>query len=530
MTFAPSLFLPISQLLLVQLVLAGSLAANEWTIIDRVDTVRVEPRGQGQLALQAKGEAAVCQSAAEGLRQLRIHRPQRDEHRFALLTEDGAQALTLSADGSSVAWGAWKEDSTQFWGERWASEGAFAYESTAQAGVFLSYEGKGRVAVRKDIAIDRLTPELAWRVIVTQSLDGPSITQGQDGSLFAYARWLEADPGKKKRGQNSLVVRSNRGRIYRSTDTGASWSKISEMEGFYAPTLFSHAGRIWMIFCQGKNLRLLSSKDGKSWAGGVIGKFAGTLESGGGAAVTLHQGRLYYPFMDYGGPGPWPAFFRLRVVHADATSDLAVASNWVVTEPIAFPASPAVQDTRNGWLEANLVSTASGLWLLARVDQTQRGDRAACLKMAADGKRLEFTNVFPAGPGETGFLHAPWAGSSKFHLLSDAGSQATWMLASPYPAALPAKLDKTNPYARNLLQLFSTQDLHTMRLAATVLHDKLHQNPDASRFSTGFQQPAFVISQGELQAICRTSYGSLGNYHDANMITFHRVRLQPKSP
>ena len=103
------------------------------------------------------------------------------------------------------------------------------------------------------------------------------------------------------------------------------------------------------------------------------------------------------------------------------------------SSPKAFPATPAVQGIRKGWLEPNCARGPDGrIWVIARVDHEPEGNVAALLKLSTDRKQLEFKNQYPAVKDETGFFHAPWAGSAKFHILFDDVSGRYLVMSNPY--------------------------------------------------------------------------------------------------
>ena len=315
--------------------------------------------------------------------------------------------------------------------------------------------------------------------------------------------------------------------LYASADDGQNWALRTQFnQDIYGPTLFVLGNAIHMLYLDldaRNKLQIKKSTDhGSSWSNHEILSFADDIETGGGTDVLVKDGILYYGFVDKGGPGGWPTQFRLRVASCPTNADLTVSANWTVTEPLGFPSSPAVSGTRNGWLEPNLAEGPDGrVWVVARVDKTSTGDVAAVLKVSTDRANLEFTNQYPAPGNETGFIHAPWAGSSKFHIVRDDTSGRWLAMSNPYLGA-PSS-DTRHPYVRNILALYETADLKNYDLVKTLVEDDSLEDWSQSSRRTGFQYPAFIIDGANLDYVCRTAYRTFDNYHDANMGTYHRL-------
>ena len=350
------------------------------------------------------------------------------------------------------------------------------------------------------------------------------------------------------------------GFVYASTDRGQTWTPRGKLDPYYAPTLFQHklpgeqTKLPMMLFCYGNKLWLSVSKDGgHNWDRYPLREFLTdtggkqTMESGGGAPVLFANGSLHYAFMDQEGGGKWPSHFRIRVASCATSDDPTIASNWTVTEGVEMPGLPAALDgavasawgitpsksaasnlLRGGWLEPSLVrGPDGGVWGIARTDRavaSKKGDAAARFKLSDDRTKIEFVARVADAPGETGFLHAPWAGNSKFHVKWNAETRRYWVLSSPYRGQPSNNPD--HPLLRNTMSLYSSADLHTFRHEGDLLEDDLLGDAEASAHLTGFQQPSFEFNGRDIIYLSRTAYGTFDNYHDANMITFHRHRFR----
>jgi len=352
-----------------------------------------------------------------------------------------------------------------------------------------------------------------WVMDIQETIQSPYILRGSDGNLLAFFR------------HNSSLT-DNEGLLYASADDGQTWSlRTAFGQSIYGPTLFVHSNALYMIYSDTSNqnkLQLKKSTDhGFTWSNHVLSTLSAGIE-GSGSGVIVSGGFLYYGFADTGGGGAWPMQFRLRVASCPVGSDLTVGANWTITAPRYFPGIPAVSGTREGWLEPNCVEGPDGrVWVVARVDKISDGDVSAILKVSTDRTALEFANQYPAPGTQTGFINAPWAGSSKFHILYDNVSSNYLAVSNPYLGAPSA--NTRHPYVRNILALYESTDLKNFKLVKTLVDDDSFEDWDLSSWFTGFQYPAFIIDGSSLKYVCRTAYKSYDNYHDGNMGTYHEL-------
>ncbi|MCK5851272.1 MAG: hypothetical protein KAH23_10180, partial [Kiritimatiellae bacterium] len=352
-----------------------------------------------------------------------------------------------------------------------------------------------------------------WEMRMLENVQAPSIARAPNGNLVAYVmhRKLNGD---------------NEGLIYSSSDDGVSWDLIKTLPWtIYAPSLFTHGSNLYLFYgSTGGNLILIKSSDsGVNWLSHIL-THVGSIESGGGAAVTITDDFIYYGFMDSSGAttGSWPSHYKLVVASCPVGSDLTQGSNWILTAPKEFPLDPAVTGTREGWLEPSCLLGPDGrIWVIARVDDIDSGDVAAVLKLSADRTTLEFTNQYPAPGLETGFIDAPWAGSAKFHMVYDAVSERYLVMSNPYMGA-PSE-NTRHPYVRNVMALYESQDLKNYSLVKTLLEDDFYEDWADSSWQTGFQQPSFIIDDSSLHYVSRTAYKGFYNYHDANKASYHEL-------
>ena len=75
-----------------------------------------------------------------------------------------------------------------------------------------------------------------------------------------------------------------------------------------------------------------------------------------------------------------------------------------------------------------------------------------------------------------------------------------------------------------MLSLYDSSDLVHWRHRQTLLEDDSGLSPEDSARLTGFQYPDWEFDGDDIYYLLRTAYDGADNYHDANRITFHRVK------
>lgn len=343
-----------------------------------------------------------------------------------------------------------------------------------------------------------------WIMDLRENVQSPAIARGTDGALLSFFRYVSQ-------------TNTAQGLLYASQDDGETWGlRASFDQGIYGPALFVLDNTLYML-CSNtsdpQKLLLKKSMDhGVSWTDYTLVTSSNSIQAGCGSEL-IKDGILYYCFRDNG---------RLCTASCPVTNDITVSANWIITSPQNFPSQPAVSGTRNNWNEPNCVEGPDGrVWVIARVDKVDAGDVAAVLKVSTDRQTLEFTNQYPAPGYETGFIQAPWAGSSKFHIVYDSVSERYLVLSNPYLGA-PSE-NSRHPFVRNVLALYETEDLKNYELVKTLINDDCYESWPLSSWYTGFQYPAFIVDGSTLKYVSRTAYNSFCNYHDANYATYHEL-------
>jgi hypothetical protein len=232
--------------------------------------------------------------------------------------------------------------------------------------------------------------------------------------------------------------------------------------------------------------------------------------------VLVHNGRLWRAMETAHGPIlQWGKRYGAMVMSAPVDADLLKSSSWTTTNFVPYD-STYLNGNFTGWLEGNAVVAPNGeIWNILRVDdKTTHDEKAAIVKISADGKKASFDP-------STGFI--PFAGGSKkFAIRYDEKSGRYWTLSNIIPEEFRKQYPERNPAGfRNTLALMSSADLLNWQTHTIVL-----QHPDVLKH--GFQYVDWLFEGKDLIVASRTAYhdgkSDAHNNHDANFLTFHRVK------
>ena len=148
------------------------------------------------------------------------------------------------------------------------------------------------------------------------------------------------------------------------------------------------------------------------------------------------------------------------------------------------------------------------MWNLLRFHAAPYLNHAALLRVEDEGRRVSFDYT-------TDLIHMP-GGHTKFVVRRDPVTEIYWTLCNRAP--------DPERYLRNRLAVCTSPDLRNWTERSVLLEDDLDLSPEASRRNTGFQYVDWQFDGEDLVYLVRTAYGGAHNYHDANRITFHRLR------
>lgn len=339
-------------------------------------------------------------------------------------------------------------------------------------------------------------------------IGSPSLCVLSDGNYLASHDLF--GPGSK---EHELA----KGRLYRSTDKGKSWSHVTDFEGFFWQGLFVHRGAAYALGTDkhhGRAVIRRSTDGGKTWTNPTT--FTdGVLAEGqwhtAPMPVIEHDGRVWRAIEDAEGGTKWGERYRARMMSAPVDADLLDAKSWTFSNPLARDASWLGGDFR-AWLEGNAVAGPDGGMLdILRVDNSKVPEKAALVRISKDGSTATFD------PAE-GFIDFP-GGAKKFTIRKDPGGEGYWSLASIIPEQHADPSLGRPGSVRNSLALLHSTDLRAWDTRCLLLY-----HPDVSKH--GFQYVDWQFDGADLIAACRTAWddeeGGAHNNHDANFLTFRR--------
>ena len=297
-------------------------------------------------------------------------------------------------------------------------------------------------------------------------------------------------------GPNSSEHTSALTAVFRSADRGKTWKKVSEVQGAFWSSLFVHRGSLYLLGPDRHHGNILirrSTDGGETWTT-PASSTTGVLRDNGEyhcapMPVLEHAGRLWRGFEWRHPPVAWGINYRASMLSAPVDADLLDAASWTLAEPLPSDRSWNGGDM-GAWLEGNAVVTPAGeLVDILRVQTKSPDEKAAVVRVSADGKKMSFDP-------ETEFVSFP-GGAKKFAIRFDPQSKLYWSLA-----------------------LLCSADLRNWTVRTILLY-----HPDVRKH--GFQYVDWLFEGDDIIAVCRTAYddgqGGAHNAHDANYLTFHRV-------
>lgn len=311
-------------------------------------------------------------------------------------------------------------------------------------------------------------------------------------------------------------------RVFKSVDKGKTWKLISEIDGQFWSKLFVHQGNLYLFGTNrhhGNTIIRKSLDGGVTWTSPTDGN-NGLLKEGeyhcAPMPIIVHNGKLWRTMEDAAGPPRmWGKRYSAFMMSIPVSADPMVADHWTSSNIVRYD-STLLNGKFTGWLEGNaVVGPDNTIWDVLRVDdKTTLDEKAAFVRISPDGKEATFDR-------SSGFV-AFTGGSKKFVIRYDPKSKRYWTIANHIPEVVKMANQKKNPASlRNTQALLSSSDLKNW-----TLHKVLLEHPDAIKH--GFQYVDWVFDNKNILFLSRTAYddglGGAHNNHDANFMTFHRIK------
>jgi hypothetical protein len=323
-------------------------------------------------------------------------------------------------------------------------------------------------------------------------------------------------------GPNSKEFERSTSRIYRSQDQGKTWTKIADINGQFWSKLFVHHNKLYFLGTDkhhGNMIIRTSTDGGLTWSDPTNSE-NGLLLSGeyhcAPVPLVEHKGQLWRAMEDAMGPiKQWGKRYGAFMLSIPVGADLMDARNWSRTNVMRYD-STYLNGHFGGWLEGNAVVMPDGQLVdILRVDdKSSLDEKAAIVTISPDGKTATFDP-------NTGFIPFP-GGSKKFCIRYDPQTKLYWTLANYIPADVRTQNTGKNPASlRNTQALCSSKDLRHWAIKQVIL-----SHPDVVKH--GFQYVDWQFEGKDMIFLSRTAYddgnGGAHNNHDANFLTFHRIK------
>ena len=317
-------------------------------------------------------------------------------------------------------------------------------------------------------------------------------------------------------GPKTSEYRSAQTHVFRSTDKGRTWKKISQIDGQFWSNLFVLDGTLYIMGTHkhhGNFVVRRSDDGGRTWSNPYNSENGLILEGEYHTApvpVVIYKGRIWRAVEYATAPSSaWGKRYSPMVVSAPVHSDLLNAKNWRKTNHLMYNPTYLAGNFK-AWIEGNVVVSPKGELLnMLRVEGVKGQEYVAMVRVSKNGKKITFNP-------EKDFIPFP-GGSKKFAIRYDEISKRYWTLTN---YVKPEYKDKAPGSVRNTLVLCSSIDLNDW-----TIHKVLLEHPDQKNH--GFQYIEWLVEGDDIIFLSRTAFddekGGAHNNHDANFLTFHRV-------
>jgi len=300
---------------------------------------------------------------------------------------------------------------------------------------------------------------------------------------------------------------------FASKDDGKTWAYRSRIDHCFWGTLFYHKEALYLIGHDGEygDLLIFCSKDSAhSWSEPVKlmdGKHLGPGPQKTPQPPYLYKGRLWMSIewgsWDIGGHSE-------ATLSVDAEGDPMDPAAWKCTPFVPYDESwPGACNPSNGLLEGNIITAPDGQLKSLLRYQTERSEtrfgKAVLMDVHGAEEPMTFDRVIDF-PGNL----------SKFIIIFDEKTERYYSLVN--------RVTRPDfPAQRNVLTLISSKDLIHWRIDRDIFNfeDNGWYEPTEK---VGFQYVCWFIEGEDILALSRTALNGAFNFHNANYLTFHRIK------
>lgn len=353
------------------------------------------------------------------------------------------------------------------------------------------------------VTVNYLHPEDRLYAFSGHSLCSPSLVKLRENTYLASMDVYAANEPQ------------NLSLIFKTEDGGSTWRYVCDLFPCFWGKLFVHRDVLYMLATTTEYGNLVigcSCNEGETWSSPV------TLFPGAGKNTHKGPHKAPVPVIESGGRlytgveyGSWKTGGHgAGLLSIDSESDLMAAENWRCTGFLPYnPVWPGAAEGSGGSiLEGNAVVSPDGKILdILRYQMT--GCKPAYGKavvLEADARDPEKPLLFQR------FMEFNGGSNSKFDLQRDPLTGTYWAIGNEI-------VDTAAPGARNVLSLAYSKDLDHAVIVKTLLD---YRKEDMN--FTGFQYVSFLFDGDDICYLCRTAFNGAANFHDANHITFHRIK------
>ncbi len=321
-------------------------------------------------------------------------------------------------------------------------------------------------------------------------------------------------------GKKSTEFTSAISKVYLSENKGKLWKEIATLEGQFwsKPFVFKSVLYILGTDKHHGNVVIRKSMDGGfNWTKPTDSKSGLLIEGEFHCApmpLVSHNGYLWRAMERADGEiKKWGLRYSTFMMSVKEDADLLNAENWRHTNSLPYD-STYLNGNFGAWIEGNAVlAPEKKIVNLLRVHNPndKENEYAAIVNVSDDGRISTFDK-------EKDFIKFP-GGSKKFTIKFDEKAQRYLAIVNYVPKEYRGKIQLDR--VRNTQALVSSTDLRNW-----VVHDILLQHPDTKKH--GFNYIDWEFDGKDIVFASRTAYDfgskSAKNYHDANFLTFHRLK------